>query len=192
MTTDRKACSCVLQDRDIDAVGQPQDGSLDVTGIQSCLLVLLMLRGGLEVLVWHHHWSEFQVALVEESIEGQEVQDVVSESSDAALLDGDQDAVVLGEFADQIHVEGLHETSVGNGDAQGGVLLFDLVSGHEGLVEAGSQGKNGDAVLAVPASAGVGGLEAAWFSDDASLSDWEDLACVIDALVFIVCVLIQS
>lgn len=167
----------LFQDWNLDLLGETQDCALDVPRVKPGLFVLLELRRGLKVGIGNDHWSEFQVALVEQTVKGQKVEDVVTESTNTALLDGDEDAVVVCELPDQVNVQRFHVPGVGDGDAQVGVFVLDLLGGDQCLVEAGSDRENGDAVLALLAPrAGMLVDLTTSSANDASLTDGNDFA----------------
>ena len=106
------------------------------------------------------------------------MQDVVSESSNATLLDGDNDTVVVRQLPDEVHVQWLHESGVGDRNTQVFVFVLDFLGGYQGFVEAGSKRQNGNAVLALLApGAGVGIDQTTGAANDASLSDGKDFSC---------------
>lgn len=167
----------VFQNWNFNLFRQSQDGSLDVPRVESGLFVLLELGSGFKVGIGHHHGSELEVALVQQTIQRQKVQDVVSESTNASLLDGNNDAVVVCQLSDKIHVQWLHESGIRDGDTQVFVFVLDFLGGYQRFVEAGSKRQNGNAVLALLAPrARVGIDESTGAANDASLSNRNDFA----------------
>ncbi len=105
--------------------------------------------------VGHRQGAHLEAAIEQPGF-GEMLQHVAAEAADRALLDRHQDLVLLGETADQIAVERLHEARIGNGrrKAHG----RELVGGLQCLGQARAEREDGD-----------GGP----FPDDAALADRE-------------------
>mmetsp|Transcript_3786 Transcript_3786/g.11609 ORF Transcript_3786/g.11609 Transcript_3786/m.11609 type:complete len:272 (-) Transcript_3786:1503-2318(-) len=126
------------------AVDELVDGADDVLSVETSLVVLLELRGGLDEGVWEDHGSDFEGALVEEAVEGEEVEDVVAKAEDGVLFDCHEDVVLGGEGPDEVLVQGFHEARVRDGNGEVGMLGLKFVGGLQGSGESRPDGEDGD------------------------------------------------
>jgi len=89
-----------------------------VLGIEARLLVLFELRTSLNPAVRKDHGTNFQIAVVQGTVEGQKVKHVVSKAPDGVLLASDNNRVVARKLSNEVDVEGLHEPGVRNGHSK--------------------------------------------------------------------------
>ena len=163
----------------LHSLRQSKDGSADVLRVEASHVVLLLLSSSLEVGVGKDHWSDLEVAVVKSSVQSEEVQDVVTETTDAALLNSNQNTVLISKFPNHINVQRLHESSIRNSNSDIGILLLNLVRRNESLGQSSTERKNGHAVLLL-LSAGVTvsfAIDSPRLANDASLTDGQELAC---------------
>ena len=133
--------------------------------VESRVFVLFVLRPSLEVGVWEVHGAEAEVPGVEETVEGEEVEDGVAEAAAGVLFHGYYGGGGGGEGTDEVDGEGLHETGVSDGHGDVGVDFFEIVRGEEGLVEASAEAEDRDLVLPLGVAPGA-------CPDDSALSDF--------------------
>jgi len=69
----------------------------------------------IKVSVGQHHHAHLEAALIERAVVAEGLQHQRAEAARRAFLDGDEHFVVGGEFAQQILIERLGETRVGDG-----------------------------------------------------------------------------
>mmetsp|Transcript_34849 Transcript_34849/g.84682 ORF Transcript_34849/g.84682 Transcript_34849/m.84682 type:complete len:610 (+) Transcript_34849:34-1863(+) len=122
-------------------------GVLDEPRAEPRLLILLPLPRRLDVLVRQHHRPHLELPLVQPAAQREEVQHVVAEAADGALLDGDEDVVLLGELADQLGVERLHPPRVRHRHAHLAVRLLQRARGGDGAGEARAEAEDRHARL---------------------------------------------
>mmetsp|Transcript_24726 Transcript_24726/g.52431 ORF Transcript_24726/g.52431 Transcript_24726/m.52431 type:complete len:542 (+) Transcript_24726:145-1770(+) len=115
--------------------------------IQPCHLILFILCRRLKVSVWQNHGTELQLPIIERSIQGQEVQHMIAKSTNASLLNGNYDSVILCQIPNQINIKRLHESRVSHSHRKIGIRFLHLISGLEGLGETSSKGEDSDAIF---------------------------------------------
>jgi hypothetical protein len=72
--------------------------------VESSLFVLLELCSGLEICVRDDHGPEFELAVVQQTIKRQEMQDVVTKTTNTAFFDRNENRVFVGQLAYEIDV----------------------------------------------------------------------------------------
>ena len=123
------------------------------------------------------HYSAIDMDGYKTLTEGQEVEYVVSKSTNTSLLDSDDNRVFIGQLSYQVHIQRLHEASIGNGDSQLGIHFLNLLSGDQRLVQTSSKGQDGDTVLSLlTAAGGLLGIVSTGSTGNVSLSNLQDFA----------------
>mmetsp|Transcript_1304 Transcript_1304/g.2257 ORF Transcript_1304/g.2257 Transcript_1304/m.2257 type:complete len:713 (-) Transcript_1304:371-2509(-) len=130
----------VLQRGGHNLVGQPGNGALDVLRVQARFVVLLRLRARLNPLVRDHHWPHLALPVVQQAVQGHEVQHVVPKPANHVLLHRDQRVVVAGQLPDELRVQRLHEARVRHRHAHVRVLRLRALGrqhrGHQARAQA--------------------------------------------------------
>ena len=99
---------------------------------------------------------------------------MITESADAALLYGNQNAVIIGQLTDEVDIERLHESGIGDSHTKVRITGFHFVRGLDGLPETRSNCEDSHTVLPFVASR-VGGRVVAKSTggpNNSALADW--------------------
>mmetsp|Transcript_48411 Transcript_48411/g.112141 ORF Transcript_48411/g.112141 Transcript_48411/m.112141 type:complete len:317 (-) Transcript_48411:1167-2117(-) len=110
------------------------------------LFVLFLLRPSLDVRVWQHHWPNLEVAVIQISVEGEEVQHMVAEASNRTLLDRDQHVVLSCQPADELRVYRLHPPRIRHRHPDSGVAHCECASGDDRGRQPSAQAQDGHAL----------------------------------------------
>mmetsp|Transcript_6092 Transcript_6092/g.16521 ORF Transcript_6092/g.16521 Transcript_6092/m.16521 type:complete len:219 (+) Transcript_6092:361-1017(+) len=121
-------------------------------GCEASFVVLLVLSARLYELIGEDHGPHLELARVERTVERKHVEHVVSEPAHTPLLDGDEHLVLVGQLAQELHIQGLHEARIRHRHSQAvakvGVRLESTRRLHGGR-EAGAKGEDGHLVRLV-------------------------------------------
>jgi hypothetical protein len=98
-------------------------GAHDAGGIQPGIGKHLFRLGMVDKGIRQHQGPHLQ-AIIEQAFMRQELQNVAGKATDSAFFDRHQNLVLAGETADQILVQGLGETRIGNGGGKPGRSQF--------------------------------------------------------------------
>mmetsp|Transcript_4878 Transcript_4878/g.9942 ORF Transcript_4878/g.9942 Transcript_4878/m.9942 type:complete len:313 (-) Transcript_4878:1273-2211(-) len=146
-------------------VEQPRHGAGDVLRVEPRRIVLLALRRGLDEGVRQHHRPHLEGAVIKGAVTREEVQHVIAEPADRALLHRQKDRVLLRQLPQEVNVERLHEARVRHRNAEVGVALLEGVRGLKRLAQTRTDRQDGHLGLGLrpplpndPALADLNGL----------------------------------